>query len=193
MPAARTERQAPPTLVRADAKRNRQRVFDAAKVCFATNGAGANMEDIARQAGVGVGTLYRAFGNRSGLAEAVFQDMIEELARAATELTSEENPCVALRMWAHEYGRQLASKRAMIGELQPLFEKNPTLLPESRVRAAEALEVVLVKARDAGCVRKDVLATDLILLLNSAASPGPADSERDERLIGIILDGIKQC
>ena len=59
--------------------------------------------------------------------------------------------------------------------------------------AAEALEVVLSAAREAGCVRKDVLATDLIMLLNSAASPGPADPERDDRLIGIILDGIRPC
>ena len=193
MPATKSQRRTPPTLVRADAKRNRRRIFEAAKACFAESGAGASMEDIARRAEVGVGTLYRAFGNRSGLAEAVFHDMVEELVHAASQLAASKDPCLALNMWAREYGRQMASKRAMIGELQPLFETDPALLHNSRLRAAEALEAVLSAARDAGCVRKDVLATDLIVLLNSAASPGPADPERDDRLIGIILDGIRRC
>ena len=186
-PATREERRA----TRADAVRNRELAFAAAKACFAEEGADTSMPAIAKKAGVGVATLYRAFGSRSGLAEAVFHDMLDELAKAATCPRTGEDAWAALTAWLQSYVEQMIAKWSMISELQPLFDRNPTLLPDSRMVAAAALSSVLEPAQKAGLARKDVSAADLIRLLNGTVIPGAAPPQRANVLLDIIVSGLK--
>lgn len=176
---------------RADAQRNRDLIFAAAKICFAEPGAGSGMEDIARRAGVGVGTLYRAFGSRLGLAEALYQEMLEELAGAATRLVKDGDPYEALATWLRAYVGQLQSKRAMLGELQPMLDRNPGMVEDARKRAAEALALVLEPAQKRHQVRADLLPADLMQLVSGMMGSGLAEPGRAELLLGIILDGIR--
>ena len=90
-------------LRRIDARRNRARIFTAAKKLFAEQSGSARMEDIARLAGVGVGSLYRSFGNRAGLAEAIFRDILDDLVEMANRLGLDRDPCSALRIWLQTY------------------------------------------------------------------------------------------
>ena len=186
-PEAREERRA----TRADAVRNRELAFAAAKACFAEEGADTSMPAIAKKAGVGVGTLYRAFGSRSGLAEAVFHDMLDELARTAARSQAGGDAWAALTAWLHSYVEQMMAKWAMISELQPLFDRNPTLLPDSRMVAAASLAIVLEPAQKAGLARRDVNAADLIRLLNGTVIPGAAPPHRADVLLNIVIAGLK--
>ena len=175
---------------RADATRNRELVFAAAKACFADQGASTSMEEIARRAGVGVGTLYRAFGNRAGLAEAVFRDMLDELAFTATRLTAERDPWHAFVGWLQEFVKQLQSKQTMLSELQPLFDQNPKFLQESRVAAAEGLATVLSPVQRAGLVQNEILPIELIHLI-SGIGTAVVTSERVDYLLSVIIGGIQ--
>jgi hypothetical protein len=111
---------------RADARRNQGRIFAAAKTCFADESKSYGMEDKARRAGVA-----SAFGNRSGLVEAVYCDMLDELAKAAANLSEDPRPWHALRAWLEAYVDQLIAKRSIIRELQPLFDQNAHLTEET--------------------------------------------------------------
>lgn len=177
---------------RADALRNRARIFSAAKACFADESKIYGMEDIARRAGVGVGTLYRAFGNRSGLAEAVYRNMLDELAAAAAKLSKNLPPWEALRAWLDGYIDQLISKRSIMRELQPLIDQNVHLTEETWRRAGEALNVVLVRAKDAGLVRADVQPNDILQLVNGTVRAGPNDRARIAAMLTIILEGTRE-
>ena len=176
---------------RADARRNRARVFAAAQACFAERGAEASMEDIAHRAGVGIGTLYRAFGRRAQLAEAVFCDLADALAEEATRLARADDPWEALAAWLAAYTGLLRSKRAMWGALRPLFQHHPALLLESRQRAVAVVDALLRPLQTAGVVRPDLHAADLLQLVNGAAGSAAADPERAEVLLSIVLDGIR--
>ncbi len=176
---------------RADARRNRQRIFIAAKACFAEQGGGASMEDIARRAGVGVGTLYRAFASRAGLAETIYRETLDELVAAAEQFANGLDPWTALTKWLTAYVTEMSAKRSMLSDLQPLFDKDPALLAEARAKAVGALQTVLSRAQHAGVARQDVLAFDLIPLLNGAV-PSPASNPvHAYALLDIILVGLR--
>ena len=179
------------TKPRADALRNRERIFAVAKACFADESAVYGMEDIARKAGVGVGSLYRAFGNRAGLAEAVFKDMVDELAALAADLAGGSNKWSALKKFLEAYVDQLISKRSIMRELQPLFDQDPHLREDSGRLASRALEVVLEQAKGEGFVRAGVRATDILQLINATVRAGTNDERRVGAMLRIILDGIR--
>ena len=176
---------------RADARRNRERIFVAARACFADESKVYGMEDIARRAGVGVGTLYRAFGNRAGLAEAVFRDMLDVLADAAADLADSSSPWAALQVWLDAYIDQLISKRSIMRELQPLFDQDPHLTEESGRLASEALDIVLARAKSADLVRADVHPNDILQLVNGIVRAGSNDRERIAAMLTIILEGVR--
>ena len=186
------EKKGPKPKRRADARRNRERIFAAAKICFADVNKVYGMEDIARRAGVGVGTLYRAFGNRSGLAEAVYRDMLDELAKTAASLSKNPRPWDALRAWVDAYIDQLISKRSIMRELQPLFEQDMHLKDETVKVAAKALDVVLVRAKYARLVRADVHPNDILQLINGTVRAGSNDRGRIASMLTIVLEGIRR-
>lgn len=149
------------------------------------------MEEIAKRAGVGVGTLYRSFGNRSGLAEAVFIAMLEELLVAAGQMSARRDPWRRLVDWLQAYGAQLQEKSAMLGVLRPLFELKPTLLHESKSRAEEAFTSVLQPAQRAGLVRSDVTSADLLQLMNHLFGTGVVDAAQGKLWLGVVTAGIR--
>ena len=172
--------------MRQDARRNLERIFTDAKESFAEQGSAVTMEGVAKRAGVGVGTLYRRFGSRAGLVEALYHDAVEQVAAEATALARHSDPWEALTRWCRAYVDLRETKRTMLAELTPLFEQRPEWHDDYRRRARVILGGFLTRAQTAGLARDDIDAGDLITLLN-AGMAGPSD-----RLLDIVLAGIRR-
>ena len=149
------------------------------------------MEDVARRAGVGVGSLYRGFGSRAGLAEAVFRDMIADLGELASHHEHNDDPWNGLKEWLNTCIDTLIEKRAMLTELKPLFEHDPHLLEQSYRAGSDALDQLLSKAKSANSVRADVNASDLFQLIVSMVTAGGGERSRIEALLDIVLAGLR--
>ncbi len=173
--------------MRKDARLNLERVLAAAKACFAERGAAVTIEDVSQRAGVGVGTLYRCFGSRAGLVEALYEDAVAQVQSQAAVLIEHEDPWEALARWCGAYVEVLTTKRSILSELAPLMERDPELFERQRRLAILNLDALLKRARGAGVVRADVEAVDVIALLN-AVMRGSAESGR---MLEIVLAGIR--
>jgi AcrR family transcriptional regulator len=176
---------------RADAQRNYERLVAAARVVFAQQGGGASMEAIAKEAGVGVGTLYRHFPKRIDVVEAVYREDVDELVAAANSLVATEAPWDALRSWLAAFVRYASAKRRFLNELHEAFEKNPELKSGCRERVEGALSLVLEGAQRVGAVRTDISGADLMQLLGSMCMSVTLTPEQSERLLGVIEDGLR--
>lgn len=176
---------------RADARRNRELIFAAARACFACETSSTGMEDIARRAGVGVGSLYRAFGNRAGLAAALYREMLDELAVVASELETRSDAWEALLAWLKTYVEALIAKQSIMKELRPLFDHDPDLATNSHKFAADAFSGVLARAQRAGTVRMDIEPADLLRLVFGMVEHGPAARDRIDLMLNVILTGIR--
>ena len=177
--------------LRADARRNQERLIDAARKVFADQGGGASMEAIAKQAGVGVGTLYRHFPKRIDVVEAVYRDDVDNLVGVADRGLSELEPWEAVEAWLRafvDYGR---AKRTFLNELHEAFEKNPDLKPTSRLRTIAACDKVLKRAQEAGAARTDINGEDLMQLVSPMCITATLTQEQGERLLNMILDGLR--
>src|SRR5215469_10346100 len=139
--------------MRADARRNYERLLDAARKVFADQGGGASLETIARQAGVGVGTLYRHFPRRIDVVEAVYREDVDMLEGLADRRIADSDAWVALEAWLRAYVDYGRTKRTFLNELHEAFEKNPDLKPASRERITAACDRVLRRAQEAGEAR----------------------------------------
>jgi AcrR family transcriptional regulator len=177
--------------MRADARRNYARLVEAARKVFADQGGGASIEAIAKQAGVGVGTLYRHFPKRIDLVEAVYRDDVDVLVGSAEQGLTEFDPWAALEAWLRAYVDYGRSKRTFLNELHEAFEKNPALRSASRERIVDALGVVLTPAQEAGVVRADINAEDLMQLLASMCMSATLTSDQSARLLVMIQDGLR--
>jgi AcrR family transcriptional regulator len=183
---------AAPRRERADSRRNRERVLAAAESVFAEQGPEASLEEIARRAEVGIGTLYRHFPTRHALIEAVFRDSVVSLCDQADVLVCEAPPYDALRAWlrmqfahAATYGSLAAS--AML-----------TSLDDERATSCQAMkqsaEVLLTRAQAAGEVRPDVDVEDVMRLVGAlaiAVDDAPGADERADRLFDLMMDGLR--
>lgn len=176
--------------MRADACRNRERVIESARSVFATRGSEASMEEIAKAAEVGVGTLYRHFPRRIDLVEAVYREDVEGLVTLAASLQDEE-PWSALVAWLEGFVRYAQAKRTFLTELHEAFEKNADLALSSREKIADAVGTVLTRAQAAGVARDDIDATDLMQLVGGMCMARNATLEQNERLLTFVLDGVK--
>jgi AcrR family transcriptional regulator len=177
--------------MRADARRNYALLIDAARKVFAEQGGGASLEAIAKQAGVGVGTLYRHFPKRIDVVEAVYRDDVDSLIATADRGFSELDPWLALEAWLRafvDYGR---AKRTFLNELHEAFEKNPDLKPASRDRIWAACDRVLRRAQDSGEARTDVDGGDLMQLLSPMCMNGTMSPDQSERLLAMVIDGLR--
>ena len=177
--------------LRADARRNRQRVFDAARVLFATPATDPSMEQIARAAGVGVGTMYRNWPSRSALVEEIYRDDLAELVAQAELHRAQQEPWEALVRWLRDYLGHAQAKRGMLTELGAAFAARPELLTESRRQVLEATATVLEPAQRAGVVRADVTAGDLVQIVRGLVLSEIAPPSRYALLLEIVLDGIR--
>lgn len=176
--------------MRADARRNRERLLEAARQVFAEQGSSASMEAIAKQAGVGVGTLYRHFPNRFDIVEAVYQDDVDELEDSARR-AAEMEPWHAVEAFFDAFLSYARRKGAMISELQQAFEKHPEFRSRMRERIEDAFALVLERAKAEGAVRSDVSGSDVIQLTGPICSNAAISSEQARRLMGVIVDGLR--
>jgi AcrR family transcriptional regulator len=177
--------------MRADAKRNYERLVAAARTVFAQEGGGASMESIAKEAGVGVGTLYRHFPKRIDVVEAVYREDVDELNSVARSAVAELEPWPALVAWLEAFVRYAAGKKRFLNELHEAFEENPDLQSASRERIVGALSIVLARAQEAGEVRTDVDAADLMQLLGSMCMSATLTPDQSARLLMMIEDGLR--
>lgn len=159
----------------------------AAKACFAERGAATTIEEVAQRAGVGVGTLYRRFGSRAGLVEALYADAVAQVRSDAEMLIAHAEPWEALARWCTVYVEVLDTKRSLLSELTPLLERDPGLFDRQRRGALSALEVLLGRAQAVELARPDVEAADVLTLLNAVMRGGGGSA----RLLEIVLAGVR--
>jgi AcrR family transcriptional regulator len=177
---------------RADAVRNRDLLLAAAAEAFAARGAEVPLEDIARAAGVGIGTLYRHFPTRETLVEAVYRHEIDVLCGQADELLESLPPDQALAEWMQLFVRHVATKKGMLSVLKPMMSANATFADQTRGRAAGAATKLLEAGAAAGTVRGDVTGEDLVRAVSGICMS--TDQERSAasvRLVDLIFDGLR--
>lgn len=184
--AAETERP-----MRADARRNYQRLLEAGREVLTERGSEASMEEIARRADVGVGTLYRHFPRRIDLVEAVYREDVDGLVELADTLNKREDPWQGLVDWLVGFVKYGQSKRVFLTELHEAFEKNPDLVLSLREKIAGAASTVLVRAQQAGVARTDIDHADLMQLVGGMCMARNATFAQNERLLQLVLDGVR--
>jgi AcrR family transcriptional regulator len=177
--------------MRADARRNYERLVDAARKVFADQGGGASMEAIAKQAGVGVGTLYRHFPRRIDIVEAVYRDDVDALVGSAERGARELDPWDAVAAWLRAYVDYGRAKRTFLNELHEAFEKNPDLKSDSRERIWAACDRVLNRAQDSGAARRDIDGADLMQLVSPMCTNSTLTPDQGDRLLAMVLDGLR--
>ena len=174
---------------RADARRNRARVLAAAREAFAEGGESTALEQIARRAGVGIGTLYRHFPNRQSLLEALYINEVEGVCQSAARLDGAD-PWLALNEWLQRLIGYFATKRALSHELLNYLGADATLFKECRSGLFEAGEPLLKRAQDARVVRPDVEFSQVLNMV-MGISKIPSDPAQIEHILGIALDGLR--
>jgi len=178
---------------RADAERNRDRVLEVAKEAFTRSGADASLDDIAKQAGVGAGTLYRHFPSRAALIEAVYRTEVEKLAAAERNFAETMPPIEALRAWMLLFVDYIATKKIIAPALNTLLGGHSKVFEASYNRIWEAIRALVKRAIKSGDIRKDLDPIDLLRALigvsNVATSPEWQQSAR--RLVDILITGSR--
>jgi AcrR family transcriptional regulator len=179
--------------VRSDKLRNQARLIDAAKSAFAADGAGVTLEQIARDAGVGIGTLYRHFPTRDVLIEAVYRQEVDFLTAEAKALLAQPNPLAALRTWLLMFIDFLATKQGMADLLGTLIAGTQALYGESTVRLGSAITDLAAHATEAGALRLAIDPIDLLRAIGGVASVSPApDWKRSAyALVDLLLAGAQ--
>jgi AcrR family transcriptional regulator len=177
---------------RADAERNRLRLLDTAKAAFAEKGSDASLDEIARMAGVGIGTLYRHFPTRDALVEAVYRNEIEHLTGAATRLAETHAPVEALRAWMLQFVDYMATKHGMSEALNSLVCGTSDLYATSSAQTREAMGMLVDRAVASGEIEIDIDPLDLLRALAGIAniSAGPNWQVAAKRLVDIIIAGL---
>ncbi len=178
--------------LRADAVRNRELLITTAAAAFSAHGAEVPLEDIARQAGVGIGTLYRHFPTRESLVEAVYRHEVDVLCQSADELLDTLPPEQALEQWLQLFVRHVATKRGMLSVLKPMLSSNPRFFADTKGRAQAAATKLLQAGVAAGTVRADVDGADLLRAVGGICMS--TDQERpaaSDRLVGLLFDGLR--
>jgi AcrR family transcriptional regulator len=178
--------------LRADAQRNRDRLLEVAAHAFAA-GEDPTLEAIAREAGVGIGTLYRHFPTREALVEAAYRNELARLCDAAEDLLRTHPPEAALRLWMDRFVDYMTTKRGMKEALRAVMASGANPFAHSRDRLVEALDVLLRAGVEAGTLRPDADATDLLAGLSgvSLAAGEPAQRPQAGRLLDLLVDGLR--
>ena len=175
---------------RADAQRNYEKVLAAAREAFAEGGESTALEEIARRAGVGIGTLYRHFPNRQALLEALYVNEVQEVSRAAEEVEGLE-PWEALSAWFERLIGYLATKRALAAELLNYLDMDAPLFKTCRASLFAAGEPLLKRAQEAGVVRDDVEFPEVMQMVVGIGKIPTTDPSQSDRMIRVALDGLR--
>jgi AcrR family transcriptional regulator len=182
-------------VMRADARRNYERLLSAAAEAFAEHGADdVSLEEIARRAGVGIGTLYRHFPTRTDLLEAVYLDQVQGLRSLADELSVSVPPQEALATWLRSLIDFSRTKRSLTSALMTTVGGNPELMSSCSALLRGAITDVLGRAQQAGVVRPDADPTDLMRLTHAISVTtdwSGSDEGQAGRLLAIVLDGLR--
>jgi AcrR family transcriptional regulator len=178
---------------RADAQRNRKRILEVAKEAFTRSGANISLDDVARQAGVGAGTLYRHFSGRDALLEAVYRTEVEKLAAAERKFAQTLPPVEALRAWMLLFIDYIAAKQIIVSALNTLVCGNSKLFDASGAQIKGAIHALVRRAVESGDIRPDIDPLDLLRALvgvsNVASVPDWPQSAR--RLVDILILGSR--
>jgi AcrR family transcriptional regulator len=175
---------------RADARRNYDKVIAAARETFTELGASASLEEIARRAEVGIGTLYRHFPTRQALLEAVYVDEVEDLSRSAADL-QELAPWEAFEGYLHRFVAYMATKQALAQELLNYTDRDSALFQSCRAALRDAGEPILERAQQARAVRPDTNLGEIIQMVGGIAKIPGGDSEQIDHILRIALDGLR--
>ena len=180
--------------LRADARRNRDRVLEAARTSFGAEGSDVSLDEVARRAGVGAGTVYRHFPTKEALFEAVVFDRMEELVEEACALSDDPDPGRAFSSFVERLAREGARKRDLVEALA--HDGIHLQLGESPIVRAltDVLAELLCRAQRAGAVRSDISVDDVMAVLTGAAYAichSRADDERTRRLLAVMFDGLR--
>ena len=178
--------------MRADARRNYERIVAVAKKAFTADGVDVPADDIAKRAGVGAGTLYRHFPTRDKLIEAVYRDEIDGMAQGAFDLLDELPPGEALEAWLARHVTYVVEKHGLAMTLKASVDAGSEVFAWCQSRLRSASDAIVKAAQEAGAVRADVTGIDVLRLghgVGSAASK--ASPEDTERLLKIVLDGLR--
>lgn len=173
---------------RADAQRNLETIVDAAKAVFARSGVNAPVREIAEEAGVGIGTLYRHFPQRSDLVVAVFRGAVDATADAAPELAAQYPPAEAVAQWMQRFVDFIGTKRGLASALHSGDPAFATLPDYFRDRFYPALKGLLDRAVEAGELRADIDPTDLFVAASNLAHD---DLDRGRRMVALLVDGMR--
>jgi AcrR family transcriptional regulator len=183
----------PPRKPRADALRNRERILEVAKEAFARYGANASLDDIAKQVGVGPGTLYRHFPTRAELLQAVYRAEIEKLAAAEQKFAQTMAPTAALRAWLLLFVDTIAAKQLIAPALNTLLGDPKKVFEASYAKMHQAIRTLVQRAVESGEIRSDLYPMDLLRALigvsNVATAPDWQASAR--RLVDILIIGSR--
>jgi len=176
--------------IRADAHRNRERLLEVATAAFAAaDGAVVSLEAIARDAGVGIGTLYRHFANRDALVEAVYRTELAEVSASASDLLAHHPPVAALRRWMDRYASFVAAKRGMAESLRAMFAAGVVQPSDIRASVVGAVDTLLSAGRADGSLRDDVRADDVVSSLIGIFLAS-ASTDQAGRMLDLLVDAL---
>ncbi len=179
--------------LRADARRNRDRLLDAAVRAFSRDPPDVTLDAIAKDAGVGIGTLYRHFPTREALIEAAYRNELARLCDAVAELLPAMPPDQALRAWMDRFVDYMTTKRGMAGALRAVIASGGNPYAQSRDRLLAAITTLLRAAAAAGAIRPDIEPADVLAGLSgvSLAAGEPTQRDQARRLLDLLTDGLR--
>jgi AcrR family transcriptional regulator len=178
--------------LRADAQLNRDRLLEAAAAAFARDGADTSLKAIAKEAGVGIGTLYRRFPTRDDLIEATYRNETTRLCESASELLERSDPATALRQWMDRFVDYMLTKHGMSSALPSILAAEDGLRAGTRSRLRDAIATLLATGIQANSLRSDVSADDVMMALGGITLIAGAEQQRDlaARLLDLLMDGL---
>src|SRR6201995_658381 len=177
--------------MRADARRSRARLIEAATAAFAERGADAPLDDIARRAGVGIGTLYRHFPTRLDLQAAVFRSQVGAVCGEGEALLEKAPPGEAFGAWMRSLAGYLVTKRGLSHALIEAVGVESELISSCWMAMRQTTERLLANAQEAGVIRPDVDAMDVMRLVHGVAVSTEKAPERSDMLLSVMLDGLR--
>ncbi|MGC0366519.1 AcrR family transcriptional regulator [Rhodococcus sp. 27YEA15] len=180
--------------LRADAQRNRDRLLTSAVRMFSEHGPDVPLDAVAKDAGVGIGTLYRNFPTRENLIEAAYRNELTHVCEQANRLLTTKNPpAVALRMWMDQFIDYMTTKAGMGDALRAVIAAGGDPYSSSRARLGEAVTLLLRASTKAGSIRSDVDPDDILLSLSGIALAAGAPEQRAQadRMLDLLMDGLR--
>ena len=177
--------------LRADAARNRAKLVTTARDVFTAEGGQASLEQIAKAAEVGIGTLYRHFPTRLDLLEAVYRDEVDVLRETAEKVIPNHPPVEALEIWLAAFVEYAATKRHIFTELVEAVGRESELMTHSRAVIYDNAEILVKRAQDSGEIRTDVTSPDVLRLVGGCTMMPNFDHDQTERILRIVMDGLR--